>query len=250
MNVSLKSLAYMDDFTLLKIILSSADKFPGLYRFASSWGQGLQEVGFLRLLPYLEICHLTSKGETWSKDDWFSTHSKIFSMWFGPNGRNVTRADQDVGSFLKERAIDWISAPNSFSLAVIDIDNPVTKIEVHKSYYMMGSIIKFENDAVHISHDCLQKKSYLELRVPFDEVSNYINQIFGQRSLSELFYHSEIVGQLDFDESGEGRHIYSEEQLYLLLASYSPSSMIFATVNYAQNLPIKLAKLIGVSDVR
>ena len=249
MHTSLKDLTYIDDFSFLKIILSSADRFPGLYRFTSAWRNDLENPGFMKLMSYLEACHWTNKGKKWSKNEWFSIHEKIFDLSFGSMGRNEVRKDQEIGSFLKEKSVKWLETPSSFSLAVLDYNFPVESIEPGQTYYMMGSLIKFYEDKVLVSQDDFNKTCYVELKISYEDTIRYIEKVFSPRSMSELFFKSEIVGQLDFDENLIGNLRFDSSSSDRFLFQYNSNSLIFASPNYSHPLPIRYAKLIGVSHV-
>jgi hypothetical protein len=249
MLVPIKEMAYLDDFNFLKIILSSADNFPGLYRFNSSWRSNLEDPSFMKLISYLEACHWTSKGKKWSTSEWFGIHEKVFNMSYGPKGRNETRKDQEIGALLRQKSIDWYQTPHSFSLAVIDVFDAVDSIKMGQTYYMMGSLIKFNCDHVLISYDDLNRSSYLKLSLYYEDVLKYIETVFSYASLEKLFFKSEIVGQLDLNAQNTVDLRYDSKQIERLLSQYSGNSVLFAAPNYSSPLPIRFAKLIGVSNV-
>lgn len=248
MKISLKSLAYIADIDLLKIILSSADKFPGLYRFNSSWKLDIERENFMNTLSFMQACYNQGR-QRWSKAEWLNIHQRIYALGFGESGRDSERLDRDAGELLKQKAIDWVTRSSSFSLAVIDINQPVQEITCDTTYYMMGSLIRFAKDSVEISYNHYQGNSHSRLEVGFEQVQDCIEQMFSPASISELFFKAEIVGQLDFDESGFGNLSFNEFEVAQLMTHFSGNAPIFASVNYSEILPIRFAKLVGVSNV-
>lgn len=248
MKISLKSLTYLSDLNLLKIILSSADKFPGLYRFNSSWKIDLEREDFMNTLSFIQAC-FGQECHRWTKSEWFHIHHRIYDLGFGEFGRDSERADREAGELLKQKSINWVSRANSFSLAVIDINQPVFEICCDTTYYMMGSLIRFTKETVEISYNHHHQTSQTSLKVDFEQVQNCVQQMFSSKSLSELFFKAEIVGQLDFDESGVGNLSYNEAELPNLMTHFSGNAPVFASVNYPDVLPIRFAKLVGVSNV-
>lgn len=249
MKLSLKELTYLNDFDLLKIILSSADVFPGLYRFSSSWKRELERPNFMKSLSFLQACHYAEQGKTWSKKEWLKVHEDIYDLAFGTESRDSDRSDRSAGELLRKKALNWVKKANSLSLAVIETHIPVEKIVPDTTYYMMGSLIRFEKEEVKISYNHLTKEFYTSLKVPFAEVTEYIQKSFSHKSLSDLFFKAEIIGQLDFDQNLEGKLSWNEEELALLMVHFSGNAPVFASVNYTDILPIRFAKLIGVSNV-
>lgn len=249
MLVNLKDLAYPDELSLFKMIISSADRFPGLYRISSTWQQALHEDQYLKLLRFLEVCHLAEKGSYWHKDEWFKAHHHVFNLAYGKNSRNEQRQDNDLKIYLKERGYDWFTKPTSFVIAAIDNITPVTSIELEKSYYMMGSLIRFHENKVSISYDSLTQKSALELNIPFKIAEEYIHQTFQEKDLTDLFLQAEILAHLEFDAEGEGKLLFNPADMNEWIMRFPGTCPLFAAVNYDEVLPIRFAKLIGVSDV-
>lgn len=249
MKLSLKQLTYIQDFDLLKIILSSADVFPGLYRFSSSWKRELYRPNFMKSLSYLQACHYAEQGEKWSKSQWLKVHEEIHALAFGESSRDSDRTDRDVGELLRLKAIKWVDQANSLSLAAIETQIPVEEIFEGTTYYLMGSLIRFEANEVKISYNNLTKNFHSSLKIPFPEVSEYIKNSFSSKSMGELFFKAEIIGQLDFDSNQIGHLTFNNDDLEMLMVNFSGNSPVFASVNYTDILPIRFAKLIGVTNV-
>jgi hypothetical protein len=252
MIVALSDLAYLSDLQLFKTIISSADRFPGLYRFDPKYGGVLEREHFLKLIDLFEVSHLaTSKNRRWFKDEWLSAHKIIHDLSYGPEGRNEQRREENIKTLLSDRYENWIHEARRLSLCAIDTQNRVSKIEIGKTYYIMGSLLRFQDNEVLVSFDAAQKKSALTLRVPFEVASNYIAKTFSAESLNDLFWRAEVLSLLEFSEDPEEpAHLqFDAESLVLALAEFDPGSPIIAAVADGPLVPIRFAKFIGVSSV-
>lgn len=249
MDINLRDLTYLSDLDLFKIIISSADRFPGLYRISSTWQQTLQSDTYLKLFNFLETIFRTEAGYSWTREDWFKAHRHIFELAYGKGSRNEERKDADLRLMLKERGFKWFNDPKSFDLVLIDNATPVNEILPDKSYYMMGSILHFKEDRCLISYNDLDGTFAQSLNVSYGVAKNYIDSVFSEKSLNDLFLQSEIIARLSFDESDEGELKYDMNKVNNLLLTYPGNCPIFAAANYKEILPIRFAKLIGVSNV-
>lgn len=249
MKIHLKNLAYIDKFDFLKIIISSADRFPGLYRFTSSWKHELHDSQYLKVLSFVEACFKTEINTKWTRDEWLDVHGKVYDLSFGEKGRNSERKDYNTGEMLRRMSIDWIGRAKSVSLAVIETNFPVTEILPDTTYYVMGSLIRFTRDHTYVSYNHFEGNWYAKLDIGFDDVFGYIRTTFSPDSLSELFFKAEIIGKLIFSDQGEANLDFNRDQLNDLLGSFTPNAPIFGTIDYPEILPIRLAKLVGVSNV-
>lgn len=249
MQIPLRDLAYLSEIDLFKIIISSADRFPGLYRILSSWQTALHDNLYLKLMPFLEAVYRTQKGESWKRHEWLAAHELIYDLSYGTDSRNEQRQSNEIKEVLRQRGREWFQNPTSFSLALIDNVTPIDEIEINQTYYMMGSLIRFEQERVLISYDDYSGESFMSLSIPFAQVKEYIDTTFSPQSLGELFLRAEIIGHLNFNESGDGLLQSRNEQVDGLILKYPGNCPIFAAPNYNEILPIRFAKLIGVGNV-
>ncbi len=248
MQFALKDFAYLDDLDFFKIIISSADTFPGLYRFTSSWQAPKIDDQFLKLTSFAECCHRTELGQRWERREWLHAHEQVHGLSFGEHGRNSERQEKDVGLFLEQRALAWAGQELPISLAYIDTDFLVDEILPEATYYVMGSLIRFATDRTYVAYDEFRREWLYELAVPFDEAHRYIAQVFSPESLRKLFFRSEILGELAF-HGALGDLRFRGDLLQTALAVASPGSLIFGAFRYPHKLPIQFAKLIGISNV-
>ena len=235
---------------LAKIILSSADHFPGLYRFSSSFKDRLDSPDFMKWLNFFETAYRTSlKNQKWTREEWFRAQEIIFEIGFGKGSRNEDRDEDDLKSILKARYQDWFRQTNSFRLAVIDHVTAINEIEVNKTYYMMGSLLHFKYSCFEIGWDAIARKSYQTIQMPFEQVKTYIQQIYSEKTQSELFFKAEVVGHLSFSKDNFGSLSFDMKDLESRFGEFSPQSIIFASNIYNFQTPIQFAKPIGVSNV-
>lgn len=246
-QVNIYDIVNMTDIELLKTVLSSADFFPGLYRISASWDQA-QDDKFLKLIGLVGAAALSETGKTWTRQQWLSQHDHIFQLAYGKGSRNDQRAEDDIKILLKNCAKRWYTTPTSFSLAVID---PITRPEsiiVDHSYYMMGSILRFEQHQTKISYNHFSGDCYACIDIPFNEVQEYINSIFSPAAISDLFLPAEIVAILEFDDE-VGKLTTDNDKLNAALSTFPVNCPIFGAVNYPITLPIRFAKPIGITNV-
>lgn len=249
MQISLKKLAHLSDLELFKIIISSADSFPGLYRVSPTWQQALQEDRYLKLINFLEIVFRSEAGERWKKSDWLSAHQHVFNLAYGKISRNENVKDAELKSIIKNKAQNWFQSPRSLDLALIDSQTPVSRILIDTCYYMMGSHLRFEKDQVLISFNQFDKSYFCSLKVSFEVASQYIDSIFSSASLNDLFLQSEVVARLEFDDQDTGVLSVDHHRMHELLISYPGNCPIFASVNYDHVLPVRWGKLIAMSNL-
>lgn len=238
---------------LAKIILSSGDRFPGLYRISSSFKQALEEDIYMKWIDFFQVAFLTkTKNRTWSRSEWLKAQSRIFTLAFGKNSRNEERAEEDVKKIMRESYHQWFSSANRLRLAVIDTSSPVEDIECGKTYYLMGSLLRFEKESLLVGWDEVAKKAYCNLRVSFDDLQKYIHSIFTPQDITDLFIRSEVVSHLVFNENSEsakGELIFELDAVEKSFQEFNPKGLIFASVIHDLDLPVQYSKPMGVSNV-
>lgn len=246
---SLKSLAYLNELELLKTILSSADRFPGLYRFDPKYGAILESDRYLKLIDFFEVIYLSEeKNAVWSRDAWLAAHEEIHNLSFGPRGRNQDRSEEDVKKLLESRYDQWVYDSKTLALCVLDTHQRVNEICVGETYYLMGSLIKFSEDCVLIGHDSFDDRASLKLNISFQETKSYIDKTFSSAAMQDLFWRARIIAHLEF--KGEvSKLLYRQDQVDLALQSFNPGSPIVGAVVDCPDLPIRFAKFMGISRV-
>ena len=168
---------------------------------------------------------------------------------YGINGRNDAREEDDLKKILEIKNQNWYQKPKSFSLNLIDCYSAIETIELNQSYYMLGSIIHFTQEYVFISYDHFTQCYAHKLKVSFKDAQTYIHSIYSPKSLKELFFKAAVVGHLTTKDQKFIEIICNNKEIPDLISHYQLNSYIFAAPIYNKILPIKLAKLIGVSRV-
>lgn len=249
-NLPLQQLCYPNDQDLLKIILSSADRFPGLYRISSSFKNTLDSDLYMKWIHFFEVTYRTQKNnQTWDRSEWLNAQDSVFDIGFGSNSRNEERAEDDLKAILRDKYYSWYNNSKLFCLAVIDNQTPIQEIEVDSTYYMMGSLIRFTQDSIHIGWDQLTQKSYKTIELPFAESKKFIESIYSDQAIQDLFFKSEIVGHLSFNEKNIGTLKFDNTFIENNFHLFNPKSIILGANLYDTKLPIQFAKPIGVSNV-
>lgn len=247
--VPIDKLIHFDEWTLFKSIISSADRFPGLDRSSPSWKQSIVEERYLKWLPFIEVVLLSQKNKKWTREQWFEAQDHIFNLSFGKGSRNEQISEMSIKEILKEKALNRYKSPSSFRLAIIDPESEVFEIKCGRTYFMMGSLIRFEEQTVKIGYDQVAKDSYLDLNISFKKAEEYIASTLSEDSINDLFLKSEVVAHLKFGDSNQGELEYDNDYIQNQFGYFQPNAPIFASPIYKTNLPIQYSKPIGVTNV-
>lgn len=249
-DIPLKTLIHPSDEELAKIILASADRFPGLYRVSTSFKQALEQDLFMKWFDFFQTAFLSqTQGKTWSRKEWLKAQNHIFGLAYGKGSRNEERSEEDIKKIMRDKYYEWFSQPQKFRLAVIDNSTPVTEIECGKTYYLMGSLLRFEQNSLEVGWDDVQKKSYQSLKVPFEVLNQYIHSIFNTEDITDLFIRSESVAHLEFDQHQNGQLLFDMSKIESTFNEFDPKSLVMASAIYERDLPIQYAKPMGVTNV-
>lgn len=250
LTLPLKQLCNPSEIDCLKIILSSADRFPGLYRISSTFKSSLDDEIYMKWMNYFEATYKTKKyQQSWSRSEWLQAQEYFFEIGFGKNSRNEERAEDDLKTLLKTKYHEWYNRSQRFCLAVIDNQNPIEEIEIDTTYYMMGSLIRFTTDRVDVGWDNILQESYKSFEFSFKQAQKFINTIYSPSAIGDLFFKAEVVGHLTFDELESGTLAFDEKYIESNFHRYSPNSIVLAANLYDTKLPIQFAKPIGVTNV-
>lgn len=250
LNIPLKTLINPSDEELAKIIISSGDRFPGLYRISASFKQALEDDIYMKWIDFFQVAYLAkAQNKTWSRSEWLKAQDHIFNLAFGKGSRNDNRPEEDLKKVMRDKYHSWYSTPERFRLAVIDTTTPVTDIECGKTYYLMGSLLRFEKDSLEVGWDQVENKSYQTLRVPFEGVHKYIHSIFRAEDITDLFIHAESVAHLEFTTSDFGQLIFDLNKIEKTFHDFDPKSLVMGSAIYKQNVPIQFSKPMGVTNV-
>lgn len=250
LDIPLKTLINPSEEELAKIIISSADRFPGLYRISSSFKQALEGDIFMKWIDFFQTAYLAqTQNKSWSRSEWLKAQDYIFGLAYGKGSRNEERSEQDIKKIMRDKYHDWYSTPQKLRLAVIDSTTPVTDIECGRTYYLMGSLLRFEKDRLEVGWDEVEKKSYQSLKVSFEVLYQYIHSIFNAKDIADLFIRAESISHLEFTKDEIGHLIFDLKHIENTFHDFDPKSLVMGSAVYNRNIPIQYAKPMGVTNV-
>lgn len=246
-SVKFTDVAYMSDEEFFQVLMSSADYFPGLYRYTlGTLPFPYDNLNFQGLFAaFMQQQHF---GKQWAHQEWFARQDNIHRMTMEDGrSRNQSREDDALANELTQCAYQRYKAPTLYALAALDLEMPVQEIVPGITYMMMGSHVRFEEEVVHVGYDDATGVSVIELKVPFNVAKDYIETIMSIEDISNLFQYSRVVAHLMFEDGPLGTILTSLETMADWHQFNSP---VFATpLGYFPPIPIRYAKLIGVSNV-
>lgn len=247
-EVKISDLVEIDDFDMMRVLFSSGDYFPGFYRYTL----GTQRVGDESLsLNTLIWMYFEQKmtGKKHHKELWLDLQHEIHDRDVASETARNARNFPSVRKSFSEKMMNWYFEGDGFDIAYQDIYTRVNAFESDTTYYFMGSLIRYENGRLHVGYNQFQKESALELRVRFDQVDKYLNEIFTPQQIGDLFLRAEIVAQLKFDSNDVGELSFVEESLDSLLLKNSETK-VFGAPFHSQDLPMRFAKSIRFTNFK
>ena len=227
--------AYISDEEFVKTILSSGDFFPEFYRF--TMGDRNEELGQLTIDGLLAAMFDKPKD----RKAWFKFTKHRLSC---ADTRNRERSDDAVYELINKKYTEWMLNGDTYDIAVIEIDNGVSSIEVDQTYFLMGSLIRFTKDHLLIGYDMLRDTATITVPINFNDIKEYCNTIYGKH-LQDFFLPSDVVASVKPDS---GRVHMTDETMARAMTSHSNSVLIASNRDVSHDLPIRWAKDILLSD--
>lgn len=225
--------AHISDEEFVKTILSSGDFFPGFYRF--TMGDRNEEEGQLTI-PGLVAAFFDQK-----KHDWTAFTNKRLEC---ADTRNRERSDDAVYELIKEKYTDWMLNAGKYDVAVIEIDNGDNKINPYRTYFFMGSLIRFTETHLQVGYDALREKSLLSIPYDYSIVRDYTHKIYGMH-LADFFLPADLVATID---TKTGKVKMSDDTIARVMTAHSNSILIASNRDRSKDLPIRWAKDILLTD--
>lgn len=229
---NLIELAYIDDITYAKMILSSGDYFPGFYRFTMGTrkydsGQmtisGLIKAYFNQPLTYKELMNYPCKRLE-ELDD-----------------RLKGRSDLAVYELLDEKYKSWMLHANQYDLILLEKNN-LKDLEVDTTYFFMGALIRFTKDSILLGYDDYRKTCIETIHVPFSFVKEYVLSIYD--NFKDLFIPADVIGVINIDE------LVSIDLNIDKLMSTDNNNIVFGSNrDVSKNLSMRWAKDICFSEI-
>ncbi len=243
------ALARADDLVTLRTILASADEFPGLYRMRTPWWETLRNPPFLNWIALLELAQRSEVSAR--REDWFRANEALAGLAFGEGSRNEQRREADLKALLRERALDRARLPRAYSLAVIDVDATDEAPLEEQSYYLMGSLLRFEARRVRVGYDACRDVAAADLAVPRERALAELGVWLAEPRRRRLCFRGEVMARLEFDAEGLGRLRADPARLERRLNDFSFGAPVVAAPDALPlPLPIRWTKPLGVTDVR
>ena len=243
MAINLLDLAYnLSSEEYAKIILSSGDYFPGFYRF--TMGTRTYEAGQMTVRGLIK-CYLEFQvtGHTRHRDEWFETAIKRLNSL---DTRLQSRSDYAVYDLLNARYRDWVENGMEYDIAVIEINNK-KELTLDQTYFFMGSMIRFTNDSILLGYDDHRQTAIETININFEKSKQIVDAIY-PTDFAQLFLPSRVVGNITFDNDGEGSLFMKDTNLEYLCACDSNSVIVASNRSASQNLSMRWAKDICLTE--
>jgi hypothetical protein len=230
-------LAYIDDHDYVKYIFSSADYYPGFYRF--TMGDRNNEEGQLSCKGLLKAYfNQEFSGSVYTHEDFtYFTLKKHNSL----RQRNLSRSDMAVYDILDVKYKEWQVSDVNYDIALLEIDNTSDVLELGITYFFMGSLIRFNRDSIYLNYNLLT--SSYQSKLMFDNPIEYASEMF-KESIKEFFFPADIVASID-----NGNITMNSETTSRLLTCHTNSLVIASNSQRSSELPIRWAKDILLGEV-
>jgi hypothetical protein len=246
--VNLNDLYDLSDLEMMKMIFSSGDYFPGFYRYTL----GTQTIGDESLgLNTLIWLYFEQKmtGQLHSKEDWLDLQHEVHDRDVASESARNFHNFPEVRKMFAEKMMDWYFKAKGFDIAYIDTETKVEAFRPDIAYYFMGSMVKYENQKLHISYNCMTKESSLTLDVTLAEITKYLGETFKTQQITDLFLETQTIATLEFDDGDEGVLNMNEDLIDSYLIKNSEMK-VFAAPFESRDLPMRYAKCIRLTNFK
>lgn len=244
MAVDLFHLAHkITDEEFAKVIISSGDFFPGFYRF--NIGNRKEEDGQLTVKGLTSaFLEQVTNNKNFSRTDWTSYTKKRHEVL---NSRNLSRSDSVVYDLLDKSYFSWMIEAKEYDIALIEIDSEVKEIIQNRTYFFMGSLIRFTDKELQIGFDFLRNQTLIKVPIVVDDLIEYTHKIYGN-NLRKLFLPADIVASLKFEDE-TGILSMTDSSFLRTVMSAENSILISSNRDVSSNIPIRWAKEIILTEV-
>lgn len=248
-KVKLRDLCFLEDTDMMKIVLSSGDYFPGFYRFT----MGTQFIGeeslnlgtLIWLYLYQESTH-----HYFHREDWLELQHEIHDREIASERARNAGNFPHVREMFTERMMNWYTEASGFDLIYLDTTKKIDKFEIEKTYYFMGSLVRFENDHFMIGYNDITKQNTIDLKVGESNFFKYLNEVYSNEQISDLFIEAEIVAELLFNDCSQlGKINLDDSKIDSYLLKSIEGKLLAAPIN-SRDLPMRFAKTIRLTNFR
>lgn len=247
-EILIENINALQNTDVFKILMSSAEHFPGMYKISLDHQPFLANSSYLKLINVYEML-INHKLESIPFRQLLSAQELQHLYIFEKSNRNTKRKDNEMKELLPQKNQAWLNTLSKLNLCVVDNVLPISHIECDRTYYMMGSLIRFKKDAVLVGYNHYLDQTALKLSIDFTFAEKYLESIYKPDDLEKLFMKAEVIGQLSPSESGFCLLKCHFENLNTLLAEFHPNSLVMGASARDENpLPIDFAKPVLLSN--
>jgi len=231
------------DQEFAKLVVSSGDYFPGFYRF--TMGDRNHERKQLSLKGLL-ACYFDQEvnSKKYTREQW-TTYTKERHQFL--DARNSSRSDSSVYEMLDQGYLKWMTGAREYDIALIEIDSGVDRIALDKTYFFMGSLIRFEKDSLSLGFDLLRNESVLTIDTDTSELIEYTERMY-QSHLKDFFLPADCVASLEMVDD-TGTLSMSDKTVARSMTSDSNTVVIASNRDVSKQVPIRWAKDIILTEV-
>jgi len=231
------------DQEFAKLVVSSGDYFPGFYRF--TMGDRNHERKQLSLKGLL-ACYFDQEvnSKKYTREQW-TTYTKERHQFL--DARNSSRSDSSVYEMLDQGYLKWMTGAREYDIALIEIDSGVDRIALDKTYFFMGSLIRFEKDSLSLGFDLLRNESVLTIDTDTSELIEYAERMY-QSHLKDFFLPADCVASLEMVDD-TGTLSMSDKTVARAMTSDSNTVVIASNRDVSKQVPIRWAKDIILTEV-
>ena len=231
------------DQEFAKLVVSSGDYFPGFYRF--TMGDRNHERKQLSLKGLL-ACYFDQEvnSKKYTREQW-TTYTKERHQFL--DARNSSRSDSSVYEMLDQGYLKWMTGAREYDIALIEIDSGVDRIALDKTYFFMGSLIRFEKDSLSLGFDLLRNESVLTIDTDTSELIEYTERMY-QSHLKDFFLPADCVASLEMVDD-TGTLSMSDKTVARAMTSDSNTVVIASNRDVSKQVPIRWAKDIILTEV-
>lgn len=222
----------------LKTILSSADDFPGFYRYSRA-----PRIIRAKQLNLEHIADVLMQDKYYTREEWLSETKEVYESL---ESRDLMHSDVGMIQFMRDTYFDWLLNADTYRLLCLEVDNHDEIIQMGQIYFFMGSLIQIKEQVTHIGLDEFTGKSTYRFDYDGEELLAWLNDVYSSKS-NVLFSPAREIGELRFNEKDEAKLVIREEAYYECLMFNKPT--VFGS-NYDRNhhLPIRFAKDIIITN--
>ncbi len=241
-----KSLSELSDLEMMMTVLSSGDYFPGFYRYTMGTQKISDETLNLSNFIFLYL-EQNINGFKHHKEEWLQTQHEVYDRDVASETARNYHNFPEARKLITDGMYNWYFDETEYDVFYMKTDHKIEEVEINKTYYFMGSLIRYENGKLKIGYNDYLNEAVLSLNVSWDEFCSYLKKTFQKDWIGDLFLESEVIGCLSFDDKEMGSIGVHDERVDEYLAK-AFNLRVFAVPSKSRKLPIRFAKHIRLSN--